>query len=238
MGSGAGDVQGKQIAPPLTPPQIEEHVGEGRSPFPPPNAITFGGGQGSGREAAKLLAENGPVVILYGSGVTHYPSAPQTIQAIDELSASLSPKAGVLPLLGAANTFGVLETGLAAGDNNRNYTAIAAGIASGEVKALYLAGEMPPLDALANLELLVVQDTFLSLNVADYAHVVLPASSFAEISGTYTNLEGRPQKFAAAIPPVGESRPDWWIVSQLAQAMGVEGFHFENAAEVWEQAGA
>ena len=187
---------------------------------------------GGWEEAAKLLAENGPAVILYGSGVTHYASAPQTIQAIEELSASLSPKAGVLPLLGAANTFGVLETGLAAGNNHRNYTEIAAGIASGEVKALYLAGEMPPLDGLASLDLLVVQDTFLSLNVADLAHVVLPASSFAEISGTYTNLEGRPQKFAAAIPPAGESRPDWWIVSQLAQAMGMEGFNFEKAEDV------
>lgn len=186
-------------------------------------------------QAAKLLAENGPAVILYGSGVTHYPSAPQTIQAIEELATVLDPKAGVLPLLGAANALGALEAGIVANGGDRNYTAIAAGIASGEIKALYLAGEIPPLDALANLELLVVQDTFLSLNLADIAHIVLPAASFAEVSGTLVNLEGRAQKFAAAIPPIGESRPDWWIVSQLAQAMGVEGFNFENAAEVWEQ---
>jgi formate dehydrogenase alpha subunit len=238
---------GKQetTPPPLSPSPNVEHIWRGgAASAPPPDAVSHLGEGREGAEekavgeAAKLLAESGPMVILYGSGVTHYESAPQTIQAIEELSASLSPKAGVLPLLGAANTFGILETGFAACDSNRNYTAIAAGITSGEVKALYLAGEMPPLDDLASLELLVVQDTFLSLNVADFAHVVLPAASFAEISGTYTNLEGRPQKFAAAIPPAGESRPDWWIVSQLAQAMGLEGFNFENAAEVWEQAGA
>ena len=190
-------------------------------------------GEDAVSRAAKWLAESGPAVIIYGSGVTHYASAPQTIQAIGELADSLNPKAGVLPLLGAANTFGVLEAGIVADDSGRNYTDICAGIASGEIKALYLASEMPALEALASLELLVVQDTFLSLTVADFAHIVLPASSFAEISGTYINLEGRAQKFASAIPPVGESRPDWWIVSQLAQAMGVEGFQFEKAAEVW-----
>ena len=196
-------------------------------------------GEGIGEDpiaqAAKLLMESGPAVIIYGSGVTHYPSAPQTIQAIGELANSLNPKAGVLALLGAANTYGVLDAGIVAGDNDRNYTAICAGIASGEIKALYLAGEMPALDELANLELLVVQDSFLSTNVAEFAHIVLPTASFAEVSGTLINLEGRAQKFAPAIPPVGESRPDWWIASQLAQVMGEAGYQFENAAEVWEE---
>jgi predicted molibdopterin-dependent oxidoreductase YjgC len=183
-------------------------------------------------EVAKLLAESGPVVIIYGSGVTHYPSAAQTIAAIQTLAGSLEPQAGVLPLLGAANTAGVIEAGLAAGSQDRNYTEIASGIASGDIKALYLAGEIPPLEALANLELLVVQDSFLSLHLADLAHVVLPASSFAEISGTIINLEGRVQKYTPAIPPVGESRPDWWIISRLAQGMGADGFQFEKAEDV------
>lgn len=186
-------------------------------------------------QATMILMKSGPAVIIYGSGVTHYPSAPKTIQAIGELANSLNPKAGVLPLLGAANTFGVLKAGIVAGDSDRNYTSICAGIASGEVKALYLTGEMPALDELARLELLVVQDSYLSTNMAEFAHVVLPTASFAEVSGTLINLEGRAQKFAPAIPPVGESRPDWWIASQLAQAMGVEGFQFEKAAEIWEE---
>jgi predicted molibdopterin-dependent oxidoreductase YjgC len=185
---------------------------------------------------ARLLAEHKPAVILYGSGITHYPSAPDTVRAILELADSLEPKAGVIPLLGAANMLGTLQAGAVAISSQQDYTHIVEAIASGTVKALYLAGEMPPLDALARLELLVVQDTFLSLNLADLAHVVLPASSFAEISGTSVNLEGRAQKYVPAIPPVGESRPDWWIVSQLAQAMGADGFRFENAEEVWQEA--
>jgi predicted molibdopterin-dependent oxidoreductase YjgC len=111
-------------------------------------------------------------------------------------------------------------------------------MAAGTVKALYLAGELPALDQLAQLELLVVQDSFLSPQAAQYAHVALPAASFAESSGTLTNLEGRRQHFEPAIPPVGESHPDWWIACQLAQAMGLAGFQFEQADEIVAEVGA
>lgn len=65
--------------------------------------------------------------------------------------------------------------------------------------------------------------------------MVLPAASFAEVSGTLTNLEGRDQHFEPVIPPVGDSRPDWWITCQVAHAMGLDGFAFEKAAQVWEE---
>jgi predicted molibdopterin-dependent oxidoreductase YjgC len=92
---------------------------------------------------------------------------------------------------------------------------------------------MPSMEELAGLELLVVQDSFLSPQAAQLAHVVLPAASLAEVSGTLTNLESRSQHFEPVIPPVGESRPDWWIACRLAQEMGLEGYRFEKAAEVW-----
>jgi predicted molibdopterin-dependent oxidoreductase YjgC len=196
-------------------------------------------GEGSGDkgmdEAAQWLTKHGPVAIVYGSGVIGYPDGPDAILAIQQLATSLPSKAGIVPLLGAANTLGVIEVGAVASDGDRNYREIVAGIDSGEIKALYLAGEMPALDALSNLELLIVQDTFLSTNVVDYASVVLPATSFAEMSGTLVNLEGRAQRFTAAIPPVSESRPDWLIVSQLARAMGSAGFEYQTASDVWRE---
>jgi predicted molibdopterin-dependent oxidoreductase YjgC len=182
-------------------------------------------------QAAKLLAENGPTVILFGSGITHYPSAPDTVRLICDLAGSLEPRAGLLPLLGAANLLGALQAGAAALSSQHDYTHIVKSIGSGTVKALYLAGEMPALEELASLELLVVQDSFLSPQAAQFAHVVLPAASFAEVSGTLTNLEGRPQHFEPVIPLVGESLADGLIVCQLAQAMGLEGFQFEQAGE-------
>ena len=187
------------------------------------------------REAARLLAENGPVVILYGSGVTHYPSAPDTIRAIQQLAEALTPQAGILPLVGAANTLGALNVGALANGTGRNYTEIVAGIQAGEIKALYLAGEAPPLEVLDKLEFLVVQDILPSSNLDEYANVVLPAASFAEMSGTLTNLEGRTQRFEAAIPPVGDARPDWLIAAQLAQTMGAAGFDYRTSVDVWAE---
>ena len=98
----------------------------------------------------------------------------------------------------------------------------------GKIKGLYVVGENPALsfphsslvsEALACLECLIVQDIFLS-KTAGLASVVLPAASFAEKEGTFTNLEGRVNRLRKAIEPVGESLPDWQIVQRLAEKMG------------------
>ena len=99
---------------------------------------------------------------------------------------------------------------------------------SGQIKALYVIGENPlatlPASeevraALDRLELLVVQDPFLT-DTARQAHFVLPASTYAEKDGTFTNLEGRVLRVRQAMEPVGESLPDWHIMTSLANAMG------------------
>jgi predicted molibdopterin-dependent oxidoreductase YjgC len=187
------------------------------------------------RNAAEMLHQHAPVAIVYGSGVTHYPEALQTLRAIDELSAVIQPQAYVIPLPGAANTLGVLAAGAAATTPETNYDAIIQGISSRQIKALYLTGEMPLSDELANLELLIVQDSYISTSLAEMAHIVFPSASFAEISGSLINLEGLVQRFGPAIPPVGESRPDWWIAAELAQVMGAPGFEYKNAAEIWQE---
>jgi len=100
--------------------------------------------------------------------------------------------------------------------------------AEGRIKAMYIVGENPLLTeadsnlvkrALQKLEFLVVQDLFLT-ETAQYAHVVLPAASFAEKEGSFTNTERRVQRIRQAIPPVGEAKPDGEIVCLLARAMG------------------
>ncbi len=115
--------------------------------------------------------------------------------------------------------------------------------ARGELKALFVMGENPALaladsgrvqPALQKLEFLVVQDMFLT-ETAQLATVVLPASSFAEGEGTFTNTERRVQRVRGVLAPLGTSRPDWWIVSQLARRMGGQGFDYQHPAEVWEE---
>ena len=99
---------------------------------------------------------------------------------------------------------------------------------AGKIKGMFIMGENPVLsfpcpslvrNALASLEFLVVADMFLT-ETAKLATVVLPAASFAEKEGTFTNFEGRVQRVRKAIEPIGGSLPDWEIILQLAARMG------------------
>jgi len=114
---------------------------------------------------------------------------------------------------------------------------------SKELKALYVVGENPVLSdadsqhvqrALEQLEFLVVQDMFLS-ETAKLADVVLPAASFAEKDGTFTNTERRVQRVRRAIEPIGQAKPDWWIISQVAQRLGTRGFGYTHPFEIMEE---
>ena len=100
--------------------------------------------------------------------------------------------------------------------------------AEGKIKGMLIAGENPVTSfpgtslvkkALASLEFLVVTDLFLT-ETASLATVVLPASSFAEKDGTFTNFEGRVQRIWKAIEPLGGSLPDWEIILKLAERIG------------------
>jgi formate dehydrogenase alpha subunit len=98
----------------------------------------------------------------------------------------------------------------------------------GYLKAMYIMGEDPVLTdananhvekALNNLDFLVVQNLFLT-ETAKLADVVLPAASFAEKDGTFTNTERRIQRVRKAISPIGNSRADWEIIMDLSNRMG------------------
>ncbi len=116
----------------------------------------------------------------------------------------------------------------------------------GDVKAVYLVGENPVLtdadighveESLKRAEFLVVQDIFLT-ETAKLADVVLPASSFAEKDGTFTNTERRVQRIRKAIKSPGQAKPDGWIVSEIARRLGASGFNFESEADVMQEIAA
>jgi predicted molibdopterin-dependent oxidoreductase YjgC len=113
----------------------------------------------------------------------------------------------------------------------------------GKIKAAYVMGENPVLsdpdakhaeEALQNLDFLVVQDIFLT-ETARLAHVVLPATSFAEKDGTFTNTERRIQMVRKAIEPVGESRADWQIIRDLSKKLDADGFDFGHPSQIMEE---
>jgi formate dehydrogenase alpha subunit len=126
------------------------------------------------------------------------------------------------------------------------FDGICAAAARKQVKAVYMIGANPVLgepdrervrESLAALEFLVVQDVFLT-ETARMAHVVLPAATFAEKDGTFTNTERRIQRVRKAIDPVGDAKPDWWITSQLGQRTGKKGFSFENPSKIMQEIAA
>lgn len=113
----------------------------------------------------------------------------------------------------------------------------------GHLKAVYLMGENPVLsdpdanhikEALEKVEFLVVQDIFLT-ETAQYADVVLPAASFAEKEGTFSNTERRVQRVRKVLEPIGESKADWEITCAIAKKMEARGYDFANAQEVFAE---
>ena len=107
-------------------------------------------------------------------------------------------------------------------------TGMVPAIPEGKIKALYIVGENPVISdpdsdhlvkALKKLDFLVVQDIFLT-ETAALADVVLPAATFAEKSGTFSNTERRVAPVNQVIPPLGDSRPDWQIIAGISRRLG------------------
>jgi formate dehydrogenase alpha subunit len=124
--------------------------------------------------------------------------------------------------------------------------------AIGRLDCMHIVGENPLLsephlahaeEAIDRLKFLVVQEIFMT-ETAERADVVLPSTSFAEKDGTFTNSERRVQRVRQAIPPIGESRPDWAIVCDVAKRVArllgkpADGFDFVSPAAIFDELAA
>jgi formate dehydrogenase alpha subunit len=110
------------------------------------------------------------------------------------------------------------------------------------IRAMFIMGENPMLsdpdtnhvrEQLGKLDFLVVSELFMS-ETAELADVVFPVASFAEKDGTFTATDRRIQMVRKAINPVGESRPDWMIISDLARRLGVH-MNYESSGEIMDE---
>lgn len=190
--------------------------------------------------AAQALVKAKNLVAYYGSeGVTYAET-----EAIARLLANLlliktgnvahvgRPNNGLIPVWPHNNTQGAWDMGVhprlepgykPAKNPGLEAMAVYEGVGNGRLKALYLMAADPVGDGLlpgrGQLEFLVVQELFLTPTAA-LADVVLPAQSWAERDGTFTSGERRVQRYYPAIPPVGQSRPDWQILTQLGERLG------------------
>ncbi|MBO93603.1 MAG: formate dehydrogenase subunit alpha [Opitutales bacterium] len=119
-------------------------------------------------------------------------------------------------------------------------------VREGKVRSMYMVGsDIAHTDPnnkqvetdLAHLELLIVQDIFMCES-AKRAHVILPAATFLESNGTYTNGERRIQRIRKALDPPGQAKEDWIIVAELAEAMGRPIVSSRKVSDVWDELAA
>src|SRR3954447_5868522 len=121
-------------------------------------------------------------------------------------------------------------------------TEIVGSALQGGVKGMYMMGENPFLSdpninkvkkALSTLDFLVVQDIFLT-ETAEFADVILPATSYLEKDGTYTNTDRRVQLGRKVLDPPGEAREDWKIIQEMSNRIGLP-MNYEHPSDIFDE---
>ncbi|OFW58139.1 MAG: hypothetical protein A2133_01610 [Actinobacteria bacterium RBG_16_64_13] len=202
------------------------------------------------RAAAVAYGQAGAAAIIYGPGVSQAPQAEATVSALADLAMLTGnvgrPGTGLYPLRSGANSQGLVDMGVRPDGPGLSVEEMVAGIESGEVGALYVVGADPALalgdetrvrKALDKVDFLVVEDSFLT-DTAQYADIVFPAAVAFEDEGTFTNAERFVQRVRAAAPSLGESLPDWKIITLVANALGGDWTYSSPADVMREIAGA
>jgi NADH-quinone oxidoreductase subunit G len=204
--------------------------------------------------------ESANLVIFYGAEGLNYAETDTLARLLanllllkhgeDESAHAGRVNSGLVPVWGHSNTQGAWDMGIhpafgpgyaAAAGAGLDASAIYAGTADGRVSALYVLGTDPVgdnlMDGRGRLDLLVVQELFMT-KTAELADVVLPAQSWAEREGTFTNGERRVQRYYPAIAAMGDARPDWQILAHIGERVGLGKPPFAASLVFKEIAGA
>jgi NADH-quinone oxidoreductase subunit G len=176
-----------------------------------------------------ITETEGDLVIMFGGELN---AAAQTVvaQLANRFRAD-SRRVLLHPLPIYNNSVGAHDMGLM---NGRMSAAGMLDASGSSIRAMYIAGSFLPAHlrgretALDKLDFLVVQELF-ETDTTAFADVVLPAASFAEVDGTFTNNDGLVQRVRQSIPPVHQAKPDWMITAALAAEFGKD-FGFELSA--------
>ncbi len=204
------------------------------------------------RASAKRLVEEAgeELVIVWGERFAAGAEGAARVRALLDLAGELSlaevAGAGLLEIPATSNGRGLRESGFlpnaAAGlrradAEGRDTQSIAAGLAGGELSALYLLQVDPLAEgepfaagaeragwerALERATTIVAHSTLLSEGVHEHANVVFPAESYAEKEGTVTHPDGRIQRVRQAVARAGRTRPGWQVLAELSERVGVD----------------
>jgi NADH-quinone oxidoreductase subunit G len=188
--------------------------------------------------ARQAIADStGDVVVMFGREFTN---AAQAVMAqLPQKFATRDRRILFHPLPLFNNSIGAHDMGMMDAPTSARGMLNAAG---SSIRALYVAGSFLPEqlegheDRLSKLDFLVVQELFETETTAA-ADVVLPAASYAEQDGTFTNNDGLVQRVRQSIPALHQSKPDWVIVSQLAKELGMDFGYEMSASAVFKEIG-
>ena len=192
------------------------------------SALSTAAGSDGVKQAVELLKNAKSIAVIIPAQLSD-----KELAGIRELGGTLK-NVTYYPLVRRSNFQGALDMGTIPGylpgyrkteKPGMSAVEMLGAIKSGKIAALYVMGDDPAgsdetiKQDLARIEFLVVQDIFMT-ETAKLAHVVLPAASAAEKTGTFTNVERRLQQLNKAEEAVGESRQDWEIIQDIASRMG------------------
>ncbi len=205
--SGLAELEAKLAE--FTPARVSELTGV------PPEAIV---------STARALAAAGNTIFAFGT-VGAPESLPQHLANLAVLTGHVGrPNNGLLPVWPHANTQGVLDQITTLGFQTPDF--------GFEPSTLYIAGADPVGDGaeLPPSAFVICQELF-ATETARKADVVLPAVSWAERDGTFTNAERRVQRFYKALPSLGQAQPDWQIMQRVARKLGLD-WNYATSEEI------
>lgn len=173
-----------------------------------------------------IIETQGDVVVMFGGELSA--SAQAVMAQLPYIFAGEGRRVLLHPLPLFNNSVGAHDMGMDGKSANDLLDA-----AGASIHAMYVAGSFLSANhvaALRQLDFVVVQELF-ETDTTTCADVVLPAASFAETDGTFTNNDGLVQRVRKSIDPVNQSKPDWMIASQLAKELGADfGFGMSASA--------
>lgn len=181
-------------------------------------------------QAAEFLMQ-GKSCFISGMGLTQSPWENRNMAALWNLV--LQCKGLLIPLGLENNSRGAFEFKRNGSGRIKNVSRIIQDTRKGQIRAMYLIGSAP-LDNKERPDFLVVQDSHMN-EIAERADAVFPATTFAEAEGTVVNVEGRVQMFEQVIQPLGEARPDWWILSRLATKLRHKDFDYRKPQDILKE---
>ncbi len=183
--------------------------------------------------------QEGPIAVLFDDTFEGVADKGDALLAVSELVCALGSRfeVGVIPMLDACNSMGARDLGILPGTPSAWETPILTSMLRPDspVRAAFLLGvdsvDEPTIARLQSLDLLVVHELFMS-EVTTHAAVILPAASFAEKAGTFTNTERRVQALRPGVPSPGIALPDWQILVNLSQYFD-RALDYSSPQEVW-----